>query len=194
MPGRLFCRAFSDTSCTFGRVILKYNQLDKLEFDEWTMEAVKCVTEYRITKYNPANRINGAYMTDEWTSISDIGKVFDGTILSQDTYLKTEKAYIDCCIELIEKAKISKLSIKKAEYYTDNMRFPSSISNAQEIRQVITACLREQCWLKLVAKDFFIHFGYDYYMYVGSVLSEETVAVTATKYGLFCEEHPSPYN
>ena len=63
------------------------------------------MTEYRITKYNPANRINGAYMSDEWTSISDIGKVFNGIILSQDTYLKTEKAYIDCCIELIEKAK-----------------------------------------------------------------------------------------
>ena len=158
------------------------------------MEAVKCVTEYRITKYNPANRINGAYMTDEWTSISDIGKVFDGTILSQDTYLKTEKAYIDCCIELIEKAKISIFSIKQAEYYTENVRFPSSISNTHEIRQVITACLREQCWLKLVAKDFFIHFGYDYYVYVGSVLSKETVAETATKFGLFCEENPSPYN
>ena len=155
---------------------------------------VKCVTEYRITKYNPANRINGVYMADEWTGISDIGKVFDGTVLSQEAYLKTEKAYIDCCIVLIEKAKISKLSIKQAEYYTKNVRFPSIISNMQEIRQVITACLREQCWLKLVAKDFFIHFGYDYYMYVGSVLPKETVAETATKYALFCEEHPSPYN
>ena len=152
------------------------------------------MTEYRITKYNPANRIDGVYMSDEWTSFSDIGKAFDGTILSQDAYLKTEKAYIDCCIELIEKAKISKLHIKQAEYYTENIRFPSSISNTQEIRQVITACLREQCWLKLVAKDFFIHFGYDYYMYVGSVLSKETVAETATKFGLFCEETPSPYN
>ena len=158
------------------------------------MKEVKCVTEYRITKYNPINRINGVYMADEWTSFSDIGKVFGDTILSQDAYLKTEQAYIDCCIELIEKAKISKLYIKQAEYYTENVRFSSSISNTQEIRQVITACLREQCWLKLVAKDFFIHFGYDYYMYVGSVLSREVVAEIATKYGLFCEEHPSPHN
>ena len=152
------------------------------------------MTEYRITKYNPANRINGVYIADEWTSISDIGKVFNGIILSQDTYLKTEKAYLDCCIELIEKAKIAIFSIKQAEYYTENVRFPSSISNTQEIRGVITACLREQCWLKIIAKDFFIHFGYDYYMYVGSVLSKETVAETATKFGLFCEETPSPYN
>ena len=151
------------------------------------------MTEYRITKYNPTNRINGVYMADEWTSFSDIGKTFGDTILSQDEYLKTEKAYIDCCIELIEKAKISNLSIEQAEYYTENIRFPSSISSTQEIRQVIAACLREQCWLKLVAKDFFIHFGYDYYMYIGSSLPTDSVIETATHYGLYCEQYSSPY-
>ena len=91
-------------------------------------------------------------MADEWTSFSDIGKAFGDTILSQDNYLKTEQAYIDCCIELIEKAQISKLYVKQAEYYTENVRFSSCISNTHEIRQVITACLREQCWLKLTSK------------------------------------------
>jgi hypothetical protein len=132
-------------------------------------------------------------MADEWTSFCDIGKVFGDTILSQDAYLKTEQAYIDCCIKLIEKAKISKLYIKQAEYYTEDVRFSSSISNIQEIRQVITACLREQCWLKLTSKGFFIHFGYDYYMYIGSSLPTESVIETATYYGLYCEQYPSPY-
>ena len=158
------------------------------------MKGLKCVTEYRITKYNPTNRINGVYMADEWTSFSDIGKAFGGTILSQDEYLKTEKAYIDCCIELIEKAKITKLCIMQAEYYTENVRFSSCISNTHEIRQVITACLREQCWLKLISKDFFIHFGYDYCMYIGSVLPSERVVEIATQHGLYCEQCPSPYN
>ena len=152
------------------------------------------MTEYRITKYNPIHRINGVYMADEWTSFGDIGKVFDGSVLSQDAYLKTEQAYIDCCMELIEKAKVSKFYIKQAEYYTENVRFPSAISNTQEIRQVITACLREQCWLKLVAKDFFIHFGYDYYMYIGSALSRQIIAEITTKHGLFCEEYHSPHS
>lgn len=149
--------------------------------------------EYRITKYNPNNRIDDVYMTDEWTSFSDIGKVFGSITLSEDVYLKTEQAYIDCCIELIEKAKISKLHIKQAEYYAENVHFSSSISNAKEIRQVITACLREQCWLKLTAKDFFIHFGYDYNMYVGSSLSAKSITETATQKGLYCEPYPSPY-
>lgn len=152
------------------------------------------MTEYRITKYNPANRIDGIYMADEWTGFSDIGKVFGGTKLSQDIYLKTERAYIDCCIELIEKSQISSLSIEQPEYYTENIHFPSSISNTKEIRQVISACLREQCWLKPTYEDFFIHFGYDYYMYIGSLLPIETVAEIAAQYGLYCEQYPSPYN
>ena len=152
------------------------------------------MTEYRITKYNPSNRINGVYIADEWTSFSDIGEAFAGATLSKDVYLKTEQAYIDCCVELIEKAKISKLYIKQVEYYTENVRFPSSISNTQEIRQVITACLREQCWLKLIAKDFFIHFGYDYYMYIGSILPDNCVAEIVAQHGLYCEQYTSPYS
>lgn len=152
------------------------------------------MTEYRITKYNPANRVNGVYMKDEWTSFSDIGKVFGGTKLSQDVYLKTEQAYIDCCVALIKKAQISNLSIEQAEYYAENVHFPSSISNEKDIRQVITACLREQCWLKLIAKDFFIHFGHDYYMYIGSLLPVESVAEIISQHGLYSEQHASPYN
>lgn len=152
------------------------------------------LTEYRITKYNPANRVDGVYTADEWTGFSDVGKVFGGTKLSQNVYLQTEQAYIACCLELIEKAQISKLSINQAEYYTEGSRFPSRISTPQEIRKVITACLREQCWLKLVAEDFFIHFGYDFYMYIGSSLPVESIAETATHYGLYCEQFPSPYH
>ena len=151
------------------------------------------LTQYRITKYNPANRLGSVYIADEWTGFGDIGQVFGGTKLSQKVYLQTEQAYIACCLELIKKAQISQLSIEQAEYYTEGSRFPSRISTPQEIRQVITACLREQCWLKLIAKDFFIHFGYDFYMYIGSSLPVESVAETAAHYGLYCEQFPSPY-
>lgn len=101
--------------------------------------------------------------------------------------------HIDCCIELIDTAQISSLNIEQAEYYAENIHFPPSISHPKAIRQVITACLREQCWLKITSEDFFIHFGYDYYMYIGSVLPSERVATIAAKYGLYCELYPSPY-
>lgn len=150
--------------------------------------------EYRITKYNPANRIDGLYYAvDEWTSYSDIGKKFNGFELTREEYLKTENAHIDTCIDLIEMAKIQRIHIEQPEYYEDGIFFPASISDICEVRRAITACLREQCWLKLTAKDFFIHFGYDYNMYVGSTLPTVLVKQIAAKHGLYCELFKSPY-
>jgi hypothetical protein len=47
----------------------------------------------RITKYDPQNRdANGHYtLVDEWTSISDVGKSFQGKILTMEQYLAIEE-------------------------------------------------------------------------------------------------------
>ena len=37
------------------------------------------MTYYRISKYDPAYRVDGVYQKDEWTAFSDIGKEYDGT-------------------------------------------------------------------------------------------------------------------
>lgn len=157
-------------------------------------ERCGCVFEYRIAKYDPANRIDGRYAVDDWTSFSDVGKSYGKTELTYEEYLKTETAYIDCCIDLLSKARILSLAIEQAECYSEDILLPSSISDVSEIRVIIASCLREQCWFKLTSKDFFIHFGYDYYMYIGSVLPTAIVEETARKNGLFCERCPSPYN
>lgn len=36
--------------------------------------------------------------------------------------------------------------------------------NFQQINSFMKDCLREKCWAKLEANDFFLHFGYDYYI------------------------------
>lgn len=150
--------------------------------------------EYRITKYNPQNRVKNIYKTSEWTSISDIGKMFDTGILTYGDYKKVEQAYIDCCIAIIRKEEIIELSVCNPEYYNTDFRFPQTISNEREMRQAIMYCLQEKCWAKLESKSFFIHFGYDYYMYIGSTLPCSVVEEIAKEYNLFCEHFHSPYN
>lgn len=50
---------------------------------------------WRIIKYNPAFRDErGAYLKDEWTSVSDVGKSFDGEVLTFEEYYKIENAYV----------------------------------------------------------------------------------------------------
>ena len=154
----------------------------------------RAMKEYRITKYNPQSRVGGVFTGDEWTSFGDIGKSFNNIQFTYEMYQKTENAYIDCCIEILNKAFVETLSVEQVEYYMEGIRFPSTVSDIGEIRQIISACLREQCWLKLTAKDFFIHFGYDYYMYIGSVLPAATVEEIAVRHGLFCELYQSPYH
>jgi hypothetical protein len=41
------------------------------------------MNEYRICKYNPRFRVNGVYIKDEWTSVSDIGKTFEDGVLTE---------------------------------------------------------------------------------------------------------------
>lgn len=53
--------------------------------------------------------------------------------------------------------------------------------------------LENKLWARMVGDDFFLHFGYDYYMYIGTVLEPDTMSELASKYNLYCEEMISPY-
>ena len=64
----------------------------------------------------------------------------------------------------------------------------------QEVRKLAKLTLRNAIWCKLGYKNqFFIHFGYDYYMYIGA--SEECVKAKeiVKETGLFIEDFKSPY-
>ena len=49
--------------------------------------------EFRISKYN---RVFGQeyFLDDDWTSISDIGKVFKGRVLTYSAYEHLENQYL----------------------------------------------------------------------------------------------------
>lgn len=150
--------------------------------------------EYKITKYDPQNRIDGKYTVHEWTSVSDIGKLFDDGVLTYDQYMQVERRYVDCCMELLQKAGVSKLLVGFPEYYDEALQLPNVLSTESEIQRVIVGCLQEKCWAKLENKNFFIHFGYDYNMYVGTDLPIAQVWKISQKHGLFCEVKRSPYS
>ena len=152
------------------------------------------MTEFRITKYDPHNREKGKYQVDEWTSISDIGKKFASGILTYAQYKSIEQAYIECCIALLREANVLELSISELEHYDGEISFPNRLRDEKDIRRMIMCCLQEKCWAKLEASDFFIHFGYDYYMYIGTNLPCSSVEETTKRHNLFCELYHSPYS
>jgi hypothetical protein len=147
--------------------------------------------QFRITKYNPKKRdAHGAYtLLDEWTSYSDVGKS-----VSRDEYLKVEKAYIETAIDFMIAARVEALTIAGLE---DN----ETISTAHEgerilvadLEAVLRSLLREEFWCKLESDDAYMHFGWDYYMYIGvKVIDEKTIQEAHTR-GLYVEACVSPH-
>ena len=166
--------------------------------------------KFRITKYNPLNRNDeGCYLKDEWTSISDIGKKFEGIELKEDEYLKTESVYISA-IELILKERgIKKLFIADLEKNIDRIELESdklilsendnSYYNKitegfslefKEISTVLKLALRETIWCLLYSTDehFIIKFGFDYYIYITCESISQKTKIEIERLGLYIEE------
>lgn len=157
---------------------------------------------WRITKYNPEYRDeDDKYLLDEWTSFSDIGNYFDGSELTSYEYEKIEKCYINSIICLMDCNKINRLKIEDLEVYEEknvdtlvNTISEGDILSKEKIIIIIRHVLREQIWCKLVYnKRFFVHFGYDYYMYIGSSAKCEYAIKEIKNKRLFVESIKSPY-
>lgn len=165
---------------------------------------------YRITKYDPENRNRyGIYEKNEWTSYSDIGKVFDEKKLSFETYIAVENAYI-CAVKKIlcemKKKYIILEELEKNTYPQRDDRFDddmceafSTLGNNREImvsdlEPYLRLILREVIWGKLIQKDLYVHFGYDYCMYFGTPAVIKDSIIDIEENGLYLEENiRSPY-
>ncbi|MDN7240646.1 hypothetical protein QWY14_02540 [Planococcus sp. N028] len=154
----------------------------------------------RVTKYNPQNRdANGHYtLVDEWTSISDVGKSYQGQIFTMEQYLATEEKYIQTVEVLMQKNGVNKLKVVGLENHSHETELNLSEGKAiprNLVKQLVKLILREKVWGKLVVKNQFeIHFGYDYYMYfVGESLTDDIIEELRKIDGLYVEEVRSPY-
>ena len=167
------------------------------------------IHHWRITKYNPANRDkNDIYQKNEWTSIGDVGNKFGDNEFTFEEYFFYENSYIDAIIRIMCENNIETLKIdtlEKYEYinYNDFVESESKkyfkflkkdiLITKEEVIQIAKFALREIVWCKLASEKMFIHFGYDYYMYIGSAKPSEEVLKIIKNNGLFVESMISPY-
>lgn len=165
---------------------------------------------WRITKYNPILRdSNGFYLRDEWCIYAEVGKTFEGIKYDFKEYERVENLYI-AAIELFMRCNnITALQIdtlEKNKNLTKDSHNNShmihlfneakegdwiEMSNMQDFCKLI---FREKLWCKLrYPRKMFVHFGWDFYMYVGSVIACEDAIDNIEKSGLFVELFKSPY-
>ena len=154
---------------------------------------------WRITKYDPKNRnLDGIYLKDEWTRYSDIGKTFEGNIVTQDEYLKFEASYIkavlllmDCLqVEVLQVAGLEKvMKNPKAVYIGDTVIKNNEFYPKETIPLILQSILRNKFWCRLISNNLlYIQTGWDYYMYVGSARACKSTIQKIELMGLFVEK------
>lgn len=148
----------------------------------------------RISKYNPKYRdSNGAYTKNEWTSISDIGKNFDGKIFTRDEYIEIEDKYLDAIEIFINYHNIKKIRLVNLENYNDfNLKGIElkdyNVYPNKEALIIAKYILREDFWGELKGENGIeICFGYDYLMSFKSNTSFKEVIRTIENLGLYVE-------
>lgn len=143
-----------------------------------------------ITKYDPKFRSDsGAYLRDDWTSRSDIGKVYNEEILTLDEYLKIESTYIASVkwlcnyldineIQLFNIEKVRRINSDKKRVLISEELYgvyktidQKNSYKLDELDSILKLVLREYCRLSLlldIDTASRVYFGFDYYMYFAS--------------------------
>jgi hypothetical protein len=161
--------------------------------------------------YNPINRDeNGYYTSNEWTCPSEIGKLYNGKEFKFHEYLLAENAYITTVripmksngVSLLQTIGIEAehkilndfpdISSNTARKYINSIK-EGDFVNCSNIDFLIKLILRNMFWCKLKCQDMFVHFGCDYYMYIGSKVNLSFESTLISELGLFVEEMPSPH-
>jgi len=168
---------------------------------------------WRITKFDPKFRDKyGRYIKNDWTSISDVNKVVNGQILSFESYLHVEDKYVQAVLDFSKYFSVPSLKIVGLEKYSETLKVSNERWYTEELKKVYSlieegldvsnenieyVCkliLRNDLWCKLeYEKRMFIHFGYDYYMYIVSDGYNEELLNKISDNGLFVEQMVSPY-
>lgn len=163
---------------------------------------VMALFSWRITKYNPQNRDErGNYLcANEWTSFSDVG-----TKVSEEEYLRIESKYINAITIYMGEMGLNRGYIDALEIWSDGVpnqnaspflskMWVGKCVTLKEIQELAKLTLREVIWCKLsFKKKFFVHFGYDYYMYIGADNECLKARQKVEESGLYVEDFLSPY-
>ncbi len=151
---------------------------------------------YRVTKYDPLLRNEyGHFLAEDWTSISDIGKAFAQKLLTQSAYQLVEDAYISTIESFLNEAQISAMTLAAIDNHgTDFQLIKGTSVELKDILSISRLALREEIWAKFtIPGKAYIHFGYDYYMYLGVPIQCKSAIKSTHELGLFVESFRSPY-
>lgn len=171
------------------------------------------MNRYRISKYDPSFRDERGYFTGEdWTSFSDIGKEYHGTVLTDLQYTAVEAKYIDAVTTVLRQNQIHTMIVGKLEKRSspaalkemlDRCHLPFPPSDAAfvsrikdgarldmtEIEKTVKLVLRDCFWCELSSESgaVRVEFGYDFYVYLQGVNIDADTIASFRSEGIYIE-------
>lgn len=153
------------------------------------------MNEYRVTKYNPAFRNDyGHYTRVEWTTFKQIGETFSDVLFTREEYERVEDAYVQASLTFLREGGLSSMTVAGIQ---NRSKQPIDFDNGtvlplERIGEIIRRALREEIYCRLEGSESFIHFDWDYYMYIGVPHPCPGAHARAAELGLYVEEFASP--
>ena len=143
-----------------------------------------------LIKYDPVQAISGGYDDGSWTAMSDIGQVFDGTVLTMDSYLSVEQAHLDVVRMMAVESRATRFYVE-----VDPMSPLTLDGLLEQVRSALREEERSGYWWNSQELDFYVIIGDDYHLYVGSHVVCVQGVNLALDAGLHprVDEGPSPY-
>lgn len=146
-------------------------------------------------------------LTCDELSVSDVGRQMAGRVVELSDYLAVEEAYVETARRFLAQMQVELLRVEGLEVYggcdslpeglgEESKKYLESVKDGQEVCgenlvQVIRLVLREIVWCRLEGGGgVYVHFGYDYYMYIGS--KEKRVSAPSVPSGIFVKICESP--
>jgi hypothetical protein len=154
-------------------------------------------TALRVTKYDPGLRDQrGAFTEDDWTSVSDVGGIFNGRVLTLSEYLDVENRYLRVVAAFLEAAGVESLVASDVESHGARW-WPQEGESLSPLAvvDVVREMLRERGFCRLAGpRGVYVHVGDDYYLYVGGDVDGAAALDAVARAGLFADEFRSPYH
>jgi hypothetical protein len=108
-------------------------------------------------------------------------------------YQRVEDAYVEVALSFLRESGLPSMKVAGLENRMEPLDFQNdTVLPFDRIGEIIRRILREEFWCRLEGSEGFIHFGWDYYMYVGMPLPCPKAQARAAELGLYVEEFASP--
>ncbi|WP_172256325.1 hypothetical protein [Saccharibacillus deserti] len=166
---------------------------------------------WQVRKYPPL--VKGEDIkpkSQTWTSIVDIGKVYDGNKFTEEEYLKAENKYVESVKLFMNNLDIKDLEmmllgkISEPLFLEHTKRYPKCYSDdlihffytikediilsGSDVEHAIRLSLREDISSQLRRENlFFVNCTYDLYMDIGSEKKEENLIKKIEELGLYAD-------